>query len=271
MHGRSPYRFNRIMPIVIGMLIGFLAVNGTRAQDEDTVVEALAPPVEDYQADDDYNNAGEELPPTFREVSDSTVNRLKRQEEFEYANDDEYLAKPGRPGSDSASSQSSGSTDSWQGFYNFFSNPAVKVVFYILLIGFFLFVIYRIIVVNNLYFTRSSKRLRTNDGPAEEDINDEHIDDKIRKAAHARDYRNAVRYLYLKGLRLLNDKGWIRYHAQATNHDYVYQVSQYPVAGDFRFLTRVYDYVWYGEFAVNDEQFNRLQSDFQRFYQDLKK
>lgn len=261
---RIPYRFNRIVPMLIGLLFFFFVCTPLQAQEDqaDTLIEVAEPPVQSFDEDDDYNNANQALPPELRKVPDSTVRRLKRDKAFAYANDDAYLEKE-EQGKERE-------TSTWDGAYKFFSSDAVRVLMYILLGMFLIFVIYRIIVVNNLYFVSSRKKLIHDDDGGEEDISDENIDEKIRKAAGAEDYRTAIRYSYIKGLRLLNDKGWIRMHAQATNHDYIYQVSKYPVAGDFNFLTRVYDYVWYGEFAVNNEQYARLQTDFQKFYLAIK-
>lgn len=260
---RTPYRFNRIVPMLIGILC-FLFTPALYAQDEsttDTTIVLDGPAVQSYDQDDDYKTTNQELPPELRKVPDSTVSRLKRDGAFSYANDDEYLKKE--------ELVREKEPDTWDGFYRFASSDVVRFLLYILLGAFFIFIIYRIIVVNNLYFISSKKRLVHDDDGGEE-ITDENIDDKIRHAARNGDYRSAVRYMYIKGLRLLNDKGWISMHAQATNHDYVYQVSKYPVSGDFNFLTRVYDYVWYGEFAVNDEQYQRLQNDFQQFYKAVK-
>lgn len=261
---RIPYRFNRIVPTLTGLLFFFFACTTVQAQEDpvDTLIEVAEPPVQSYDKDDDYNTANQALPPELRKVPDSTVSRLKRDKAFAYANDDAYLEKeiPGQESDESA----------WDGGYQFFSSLGVRIMMYVLLAAFLIFVIYRIIVVNNLYFISSRKKLVHDDDGVEEDITDENIDERIRRAAGAGDYRTAIRYSYIKGLRLLNEKGWIRLHAQATNHDYVYQVSKYPVAGDFNFLTRVYDYVWYGEFAVNNEQYARLQTDFQKFYLAIK-
>lgn len=259
------YRFSKFIPKLTGMLFIFcLSTGAASAQDdpETDTLQVVAPPVDEYEEDEDDDYTASQYqptPPALRQVSDSVVKNLQQDEDFAYANDPEYLKlnrQPPRP-----------RTNFWEGFNNFFKGSVVRTIAYSLLIAFFIFVIYRIIVVNQLYLFYSSKKARANDEQEEEDIHDEHIDEKIRKAINEKDYRSAVRFQYLKGLRLLSDKGWIKYHAQATNHDYVYQLSRYPVAGDFRFLTQVYDYVWYGEFAVNDEQFTRLQSNFQNFYQ----
>lgn len=201
-----------------------------------------------------------EEPPAIRVVPEKVVDSLQHDKAFAYANDDRYIKQREEEEEESGSSF-------WDGFYNFFRNNTVRTFTIILLIAFLLFVIYRIIVVNNLFVFYRNKKIPVEEEQEEVDIRDENLDDRISKAIREKDYRSAVRFLYLKGLRLLNDKGWIRYHAQATNHEYVHQLNQNPVAGDFRFLTQVYDYVWYGEFPVNDEQFDRLQSDFKRFYQ----
>jgi hypothetical protein len=195
----------------------------------------------------------------LRKVSEQVVDSLKRDPDFAYANDEKIYNQP--------KEEQKPRSGFWDGLDGFFSNSSVRAITYIILIAFFIFIIYRIIVVNNLFLFYSSKKLPVDEEEEAVDISSDNLDDKINKAAGEKDYRSAIRYLYLKGLRLLNEKGWIRYHAQSTNHDYVYQLSQNPVAGDFRFLTQVYDYVWYGEFAVNDEQYNRVQSDFKRFYQ----
>jgi hypothetical protein len=251
------------LPVIIAIVLSLVCTHHARAQYEETdTVEVIAPPVVTYDSDDDYGTPREELPPELREVPDTTVSKLKKEKDFEYANDDEYLDKPQVMQDD---------TNTGRNYQQFRFGPAARTILYILLIGFFVFLIYRLIVVNNLYLFRKNKTLAVDDEVVEEEISEDSIDDRIRRAAGEKDYRTAVRYLYLKGLHLLRDKGWIRYHAQATNHDYVYQVNQYPVAEDFRFLTRIYDYVWYGEFAVSEDQFARLQTDFQRFYQALKR
>jgi hypothetical protein len=74
-----------------------------------------------------------------------------------------------------------------------------------------------------------------------------------------------VRYLYIKTLYALNDKNWIQFHAQATNNEYVKQMSEHKNINDFRFLTQVYEYVWYGRFEVTEQQFSVVHHNFKKF------
>lgn len=141
---------------------------------------------------------------------------------------------------------------------------------YFILIAFFIFIIYRIIVVNKLYLFYNSKKAKVLDEGEVTDLHDINLDEKIQQALAASDHRMAVRYMYLKALKLLNEKQWISYHADGTNHEYVSQMSGRKLASEFGFLTRIYDYVWYGEFAVTREQFDIVHNNFSHFYNAVK-
>jgi hypothetical protein len=239
------------------------------AQDEpvvDTVVapDIVAPPVE-YTGDHDekMEKVAEPAAPEFRQVPDTAIQKLKNRKEFAYANDPEFW-KP------EPKIQNAPRKGFWDHFYDFFSSDGVKTIVYILVIAFFAFIIYRIVVVNKLYlFYRSGKTKAVLEGE-ESDIQDINFDEKIQQAMAARDHRMAVRYMYLKSLKLLNDKQWIRYHADGTNFEYVNQMSGRKLATEFSFLTRIYDYVWYGEFAVTQEQFDIVHKNFSHFYNAVK-
>lgn len=268
MYYRSPYRFARVLlPVFLILTIFSAATVTVKAQDEypDSTAPVVEAPDEEYDEESSESNTYqyEETPPELRAVSDSTVGKLKREKDFEYANDPAYLVKE-KP-------EPVKSDGFWNSFNKFFSGGMVRTIAYMLLIAFFIFVIYRIIVVNKLFLFYPGKKSRVYDEESEEALSPQDIDEKIRKAIAENDYRSAIRFLYLKGLNLLSDRGWIRLHAQATNHDYVFQLRDKPIAGDFRFLTKVYDYVWYGEFAVNEEQFNQLHNDFQRFHNTVRR
>ena len=70
-------------------------------------------------------------------------------------------------------------------------------------LAFFLFIIYRIIVVNKLYLFYNSKKTKAVDEGEVTDLQDINLDEKIQQALAAGDHRMAVRYMYLKALKLL--------------------------------------------------------------------
>ena len=70
------------------------------------------------------------------------------------------------------------------------------------------------------------------------------------------DYRNAVRYLYLSSLLILDEHGVLRYDRSRTNREYLRSVSSKPeLAKPLSDVIDVFDRVWYGFDAVDDETY----------------
>jgi hypothetical protein len=259
-----PARQVRIVLLVLFMTCSLWSKAQTE-QEHVIDTSAYVSPVEPEQVIDDADAAyrgKEEVTetPVFREVPDSVTARLKKDKDFRYANDPSYWVTEPEEMDDGITFMDR--------FYRFFRGDAVRTIFYILLAGLLLYIIYRVVVVNKLYMIYSSKKSKDDDdGPS--DITEDDLEENIQKAIAAKQHRQAVRYLYLKTLRRLSEKGLIRLHAQATNYDYVNQLNQHSRAEEFRFLTRIYDYVWYGEFGLTDEQFDLVHANFRRFYDAL--
>jgi hypothetical protein len=234
---------------------------------DSSVHEVIATPAEEFNPDEeeeDEEDVVAAVPDTlsYREVPDSISGNLKKRKDFAYANDPTYWLR------EQPRIRSKGF---WDHFYDFFASKNVRVFFYILLFCLLIFAIYRIIVVNNLYvFYSSGKKRKELLLEGEQGIEDEKLDDKINAAIKANDFRQATRFLYLKSLRLMNEKGWIRYSSEATNHDYVKQSSGTPVAKDFAALTRAYEYVWYGEFQLQPSQFEIIHNNFRNLYSSIR-
>ncbi len=70
------------------------------------------------------------------------------------------------------------------------------------------------------------------------------------------DYRNAVRYLYLSSLLILDEQGLLRYDRSRTNREYLRSVSSQPqLSGSLRDVIDVFDRVWYGFESVDEETY----------------
>ena len=97
-----------------------------------------------------------------------------------------------------------------------------------------------------------------------EDIRALDFDRLIDEAVAARDYRRAVRLLYLKTLKTLTTRNLIDWQRDKTNREYIDEV---PASNrrDFAELTRLFEYVWYGDFAVDEAIFGRVRRSFIRF------
>jgi hypothetical protein len=85
--------------------------------------------------------------------------------------------------------------------------------------------------------------------------------------ARQRDYRGAIRQLYIALLLEFERRGWLELKASATNTDYLRRLQAvatiYPLA---RYLTRRFEYFWYGKVTPAEAEFE----DFMSHYSDIR-
>lgn len=98
----------------------------------------------------------------------------------------------------------------------------------------------------------------------EENIKDVNFDNLISSALKENNYRLATRYLYLKSLKLLTNKNIIDWHYDKTNSDYINEIKDEHAKSIFKRISYLYDYVWYGEFPINEGIYKKNQSDFDK-------
>ncbi len=92
----------------------------------------------------------------------------------------------------------------------------------------------------------------------------EDIQQLIDTAIANNEYRVAVRLLYLRSLRALDDKRLIHWSSGKTNFDYIRELKVEDLKNEFIETTRIYEYLWYGEFELEDtEEFDRVRRMFE--------
>tara|TARA_B110000090_G_scaffold75000_1_gene85303 strand:- start:9939 stop:10673 length:735 start_codon:yes stop_codon:yes gene_type:complete len=99
----------------------------------------------------------------------------------------------------------------------------------------------------------------TND---QELIKNQHISELIQQAIQEKEYRLAVRFYYLLILQKLADKEMIVWQQEKTNEDFIREVAHLKIAPDFTETTRLYDFVWYGNFEINKTEFLKAETLF---------
>jgi hypothetical protein len=193
--------------------------------------------------------------PAVRAVPDSVVDKMKKEKEFAYANDMSYWKEdPPRK------------RTSFDNLLSMLSRSTVlKLILYSLLIAGILYALYQVMVVNNFFIFSGGRRKKKIDENADDALENVDLDAKINEAVTNKNYRQAVRYMYLKTLKLLSDSNVITLHAKSTNQDYIRQMYRHNSLSQFRDLTRIYEYVWYGEFVPSETQFNIISANFNRF------
>ncbi|RMG54049.1 MAG: DUF4129 domain-containing protein [Acidobacteria bacterium] len=84
-------------------------------------------------------------------------------------------------------------------------------------------------------------------------------------AAQEKDYRRAVRYLYLSVLHALDERGLIEFTPAATNRDYLrrvrWEARLYPT---MVYLTRRFERYWYGQIAPSEVEFYDYIAEVER-------
>ena len=86
----------------------------------------------------------------------------------------------------------------------------------------------------------------------------------IQQAIEQENYRLAVRYSYLNTLKQLENNQRIVWEQQKTNEDYIKEISSQNIKNSFENLTRLYDFVWYGNFNINKTEFAQIELDFKQ-------
>ena len=98
-----------------------------------------------------------------------------------------------------------------------------------------------------------------------ENIHEINFDGEIDTAVSQRNFRLAVRLLYLKCLKQLSDRELIHWQIDKTNTAYYYELSNPGQREAFGELTRRFEYIWYGEWVIDEQTFGRVNQSFQQF------
>lgn len=84
--------------------------------------------------------------------------------------------------------------------------------------------------------------------------------DRARDLSHLGDYRQALRYLYLSTLLLLEERGFIRYDRSRTNLEYLQSVVDHPqLATHLGEVIEVFERSWYGLRAPDAQTYARFE------------
>ncbi|MEP0213578.1 MAG: DUF4129 domain-containing protein [Cellulophaga sp.] len=139
----------------------------------------------------------------------------------------------------------------------------LKIIPYVLL-GILIFIGVKFFLKVNANSIHLSKKNQSSVTLSEEEniIKNEDIQQLIKKALEDKNYRLAIRYYYLHILKIMSDKELIDWQLQKTNDDYQQELSGSTYAKSFITITRLYDYVWYGDFTIDELKYNKAAEEF---------
>src|SRR5574341_222016 len=114
-----------------------------------------------------------------------------------------------------------------------------------------------------LYISRSLSRslvreaqLAAEGGDGDETLTSKGALQRAQTLSGQGDYRNAIRYLYLSSLLVLDEQGLLRYDRSRTNREYLRSISSKPeLANPLRDVIDVFARVWYGFESVDEKTY----------------
>lgn len=72
----------------------------------------------------------------------------------------------------------------------------------------------------------------------------------------------AIRFYFLKFLKTIAQKKYIKWEIQKTNNEYYYEIQNIELKKDFEYASYLYNYIWFGKFTITDEQFKSAENHF---------
>ncbi len=149
--------------------------------------------------------------------------------------------------------------DAAQGPLAFFLNLLPYLLIFLLL-----FLLIRFFINANMQSLKNAQLNKNAVGLSEEEniIRNENIDDLIQQAVADKNYRLAIRYSYLLILKLLSEKDIIAWELQKTNSDYLEEITKENLKTPFKASTRLYEYVWYGDFLIDEPKYQKAALAF---------
>lgn len=191
------------------------------------------------------------------------ISNYKDQKEFQY---DELQA---------------GQLSLWDRFWMWFWNTIMKLFasaasntvsryFFIGLgVALVLYFIFKAIGTENI-FSKKSKEAALPYDIISENIHEIDFETELQRLIAAQKYRLAVRLLYLQALKKLSDAEIIYWQPDKTNYNYLTEITRPELKDDFRRLTLQFDYIWYGDFPVDEHKFEPINQSFNQFNNKIK-
>ncbi len=114
-------------------------------------------------------------------------------------------------------------------------------------------------------FGKSSDKKIIDYTDIEKNIHQVDFEKLIQKTIQSGDKRLTIRYYYLWLLKNLASKNLIEWDLEKTNSDYLYEIKNPKIKEDFEYVSYLYNYIWYGEFELDEITFEKTKTVFEKF------
>ena len=140
----------------------------------------------------------------------------------------------------------------------------IEYLIYFLLVILAIYLIVKVLINENFNSLFQKKAKTINDiNLTEEHIEGIDINKLLNTAIENKDYRLAIRYQFLLTLQKLSKNDIIEWHFDKTNSDYLSEIEQPEIQKGFKQIAYLYDYIWYGEQAIDNIKYTKSVLDFE--------
>ncbi|MDJ1480101.1 DUF4129 domain-containing protein [Cytophagaceae bacterium DM2B3-1] len=147
----------------------------------------------------------------------------------------------------------------------------IKIIVIVISAGLLIFALIKFIGADpRSWFKRSAKTDELSLEDIENDIHSISFDEMIADAVAKQQHKRAIRLFYLKSLKQLSDRDWIDWQPYKTNYEYVKELKKNELLGDFKQLTYLFEYIWYGDFQLDAVSFKEAEQRFSGFEQKMR-
>jgi hypothetical protein len=137
-----------------------------------------------------------------------------------------------------------------------------------------IFVIYLIVkaILNKegqWIFGKNSDKKIINYSEIEKNLHLVDFEKLIKSTLQSGEKRLSIRYYYLWLLKKMSEKHVIVWDIEKTNSDYLYEIQNQSKKEEFSYLSYLYNNIWYGEFELDEETFQKAKKAFEKVLQNL--
>lgn len=165
----------------------------------------------------------------------------------------------------------------WMWFWNLIgsliqgatSNLISRYIFIGLGIALILYIVIKTIGAENIFRKKSKETILPYD-VITENIHEIDYEQELQRLVAERKFRLAVRLLYLRALKKLSDAEIINWQPDKTNYNYLMEITKPELRNDFSKLTLQFDYIWYGDFPIDEVKFEPINQSFNQFNNQIK-
>ncbi len=111
-------------------------------------------------------------------------------------------------------------------------------------------------------FGKDSKKRTIHYSDIEKNIHLLDFEKLIKESLELGEKRVAIRYYYLWLLKIMAQNNYIEWDIEKTNSDYLYEIQQPSHREEFTYLSYLYNYIWYGEFEIDETTFVKAENRF---------